>query len=143
MDCEDYRARDPNYNSTTRDVYILVEELKNADVDGIVVDLRSNGGGSLYEATSLTDLFIDYGPVVQIRDSDMRVQRNQQAYRRPAYNAPSLVMMNRLSDSPPEIIACALQAHGRALTHHSECVSQRTAQHTSAIHSGECPVTET
>ena len=79
MDFEAYRARDPEYKSTTRDVYNLVEELTEAKVDGIVLDLRNNGGGSLYEATSLTDLFIDYGPVVQIRDAKQKVYRNHRA----------------------------------------------------------------
>ena len=141
MDFEAYRARDPNYKSTTRDVYKLVEELKNADVDGIVVDLRSNGGGSLYEATSLTDLFIDYGPVVQIRDSDMRVQRNQRAYRRAAYNGPLLVMINRLSASASEIFAGALQDYGRALIVGSQSFGKGTVQDITALSSGQLKMT--
>ena len=141
MDFEAYRARDPNYKSTTRDVYKLVEELKDADVDGIVVDLRSNGGGSLYEATSLTDLFIDYGPVVQIRDSDMRVQRNQRAYRRAAYNGPLLVMINRLSASASEIFAGALQDYGRALVVGSQSFGKGTVQDITALSSGQLKMT--
>ena len=141
MDFEAYRARDPNYKSTTRDVYKLVEELKDADVDGIVVDLRSNGGGSLYEATSLTDLFIDYGPVVQIRDSDMRVQRNQRAYRRAAYNGPLLVMINRLSASASDIFAGALQDYGRALVVGSQSFGKGTVQDITALSSGQLKMT--
>jgi carboxyl-terminal processing protease len=141
MDFEAYRARDPNYKSTTRDVYKLVEELKNAEVDGIVVDLRSNGGGSLYEATSLTDLFIDYGPVVQIRDSDMRVQRNQRAYRRAVYNGPLLVMINRLSASASEIFAGALQDYGRALVVGSQSFGKGTVQDITALSSGQLKMT--
>lgn len=141
MDFEAYRARDPNYKSTTRDVYKLVEELKDADVEGIVVDLRSNGGGSLYEATSLTDLFIDYGPVVQIRDSDMRVQRNQRAYRRAAYNGPLLVMINRLSASASEIFAGALQDYGRALVVGSQSFGKGTVQDITALSSGQLKMT--
>ena len=67
MDFEAYGAKDPNYKSTSRDVRKLLKELKAKSVDGVIVDLRNNGGGSLFEATALTDLFIDYGPVVQIR----------------------------------------------------------------------------
>ena len=141
MDFEAYRARDPNYKSTTRDVYKLVEELKDADVDGIVVDLRSNGGGSLYEATSLTDLFIDYGPVVQIRDSDMRVQRNQRAYRRAAYNGPLLVKINRFSASASEIFAGALQDYGRALVVGSQSFGKGTVQDITALSSGQLKMT--
>ena len=69
MDFEAYRKRDPNYKSTSRDVRKLLKELKEQAVDGVILDLRNNGGGSLFEATALTDLFIDYGPVVQIRDA--------------------------------------------------------------------------
>ncbi|WP_410961628.1 S41 family peptidase, partial [Salmonella sp. SAL4457] len=68
-----YRAGDPNYKSTTRDVKKLVAELQKDKVDGIVLDLRNNGGGSLQEATELTGLFIDQGPTVLVRNSDGRV----------------------------------------------------------------------
>jgi carboxyl-terminal processing protease len=66
LDFDAYRQRDPNFRSTTKDVNRLITELTEEGVDGIVVDLRNNGGGSLYEATAVTDVFIDKGPVVQI-----------------------------------------------------------------------------
>ena len=141
MDFEAYRARDPNFKSTTRDVYDLIKELKDSKVDGIVLDLRSNGGGSLFEATSLTDLFIDRGPVVQIRDSNQRVQRNNRAYRAAAYDGPLLVMINRLSASASEIVAGALQDYGRALVVGSQSFGKGTVQDVTPLSKGQLKLT--
>ena len=141
MDFEAYRARDPEFKSTTRDVYNLVEELTEANVDGIVLDLRNNGGGSLYEATSLTDLFIDYGPVVQIRDAEQKVYRNHRASRRAAYSGPLIVMINRLSASASEIFAGALQDYGRALVVGTQSFGKGTVQDVTALSEGQLKMT--
>ena len=141
MDFEAYRARDPEFKSTTRDVYNLVEELTKANVDGIVLDLRNNGGGSLYEATSLTDLFIDYGPVVQIRDAEQKVYRNHRASRRAAYSGPLIVMINRLSASASEIFAGALQDYGRALIVGTQSFGKGTVQDVTALSEGQLKMT--
>jgi len=141
MDFEAYRARDPEFKSTTRDVYNLVEELTEANVDGIVLDLRNNGGGSLYEATSLTDLFIDYGPVVQIRDAEQKVYRNHRASRRAAYSGPLIVMINRLSASASEIFAGALQDYGRALVVGTQSFGKGTVQEVTALSEGQLKMT--
>src|ERR1043165_3670702 len=74
MDFEAYQKGDPDYRSTTRDVKKLIEELKKEKIDGLVMDLRNNGGGSLVEAIDLTGLFIKDGPVVQVRSSNNQVQ---------------------------------------------------------------------
>jgi carboxyl-terminal processing protease len=141
MDFEAYRARDPKFKSTTRDVYNLVEELTEANVDGIVLDLRNNGGGSLYEATSLTDLFIDYGPVVQIRDAEQKVYRNHRASRRAAYSGPLIVMINRLSASASEIFAGALQDYGRALIVGTQSFGKGTVQEVVELSEGQLKMT--
>jgi carboxyl-terminal processing protease len=141
MDFEAYRARDPNYKSTTRDVFKLVKELESEGVDGIVLDLRNNGGGSLYEATSLTDLFIDYGPVVQIRDADQRVYRNHRASRRALYKGPLIVMINRLSASASEIFAGAMQDYGRALVVGTQSFGKGTVQDITPLSSGQLKLT--
>ena len=141
MDFEAYRARDPEYKSTTRDVYNLVEELTDAKVDGIVLDLRNNGGGSLYEATALTDLFIDYGPVVQIRDAQQKVYRNHRASRRAAYSGPLIVMINSLSASASEIFAGALQDYGRALIVGTQTFGKGTVQDVTALSEGQLKMT--
>ena len=141
MDFEAYRARDPEFKSTTRDVYNLVEELTKANVDGIVLDLRNNGGGSLYEATSLTDLFIDYGPVVQIRDAEQKVYRNHRASGRAAYSGPLIVMINRLSASASEIFAGALQDYGRALIVGTQSFGKGTVHEVAELSEGQLKMT--
>ena len=128
MDFEAYRKRDPNYKSTSRDVRKLLEELKQQAVDGVVLDLRNNGGGSLYEATALTDLFIDYGPVVQIRDANKKIYRNQRATSEAYYDGPMMVLINRLSASASEIFAGAIQDYGRGLIVGSQSYGKGTVQ---------------
>lgn len=136
MDFEAYRQRDPNYKSTSKDVRNLLKELMQQNVDGVVLDLRSNGGGSLYEATALTDLFIDYGPVVQIRDANQKIHRNQRAKRAAYYDGPLIVMINRLSASASEIFAGAMQDYGRALIVGSQSYGKGTVQTMTELSSG-------
>ena len=136
MDFEAYRKRDPNYKSTSRDVRNLLKELKQQQVDGIVLDLRNNGGGSLYEATALTDLFIDYGPVVQIRDANKKIYRNQRATSEAFYDGPMIVLINRLSASASEIFAGAIQDYGRGLIIGSQSYGKGTVQTMTDLSSG-------
>ncbi len=114
MDFEARRRGDPDYRSTTRDVRQLLTELAAEDVDGIIIDLRDNGGGSLAEATELTGLFIDSGPVVQVKDG-RGVQIESDPNGGIAYDGPLAVLVNRNSASASEIFAAALQDYGRAL----------------------------
>jgi len=141
LDFEAYRARDPDFKSTTRDVARLVTELTDQHVDGIVLDLRNNGGGSLFEATKLTDLFIDRGPVVQIKDSNRRIYRNQRATLPAHYKGPLLVMINRLSASASEIFAGAMQDYGRALIVGSQSYGKGTVQDVTGLSSGQLKLT--
>lgn len=107
----------PDYRSTTRDVRRLIGELTSADggVDGIIIDLRGNSGGSLLEATQLTGLFIETGPIVQIRDSSGRVNIEQDEDPSIAYDGPLAVLVNRGSASASEIFAAAIQDYGRGI----------------------------
>ena len=141
MDFDAYRKRDPEYKSTTRDVYKLLSELREEQVDGIVLDLRNNGGGSLHEATMLTDLFINTGPVVQIRNAYQQVSRDQRAMMRAAYNGPLLVLINRLSASASEIFAGALQDYGRAVVVGSQSFGKGTVQDVTGLSSGQLKLT--
>jgi carboxyl-terminal processing protease len=110
------RARgDSDYRSSTRDVRKLLGELADEGVDGILIDLRNNGGGSLTEATELTGLFIDQGPVVQVRDGRGRVQVEADTARGVEYDGPLAVMVNRASASASEIFAAAIQDYGRGI----------------------------
>jgi carboxyl-terminal processing protease len=105
----------PDYRSSTRDVRKLLTELEEQGVKGIVVDLRNNGGGSLLEATTLTGLFIDKGPVVQVRNSSGRISLEEDVEAGMAWNGPLVVLVNRYSASASEIFAAAIQDYGRGL----------------------------
>ena len=110
------RARgEPSYRSTTRDVRRLISELKQEGVDGIVMDLRGNGGGSLSEATELTGLFIEIGPVVQVKDASGRVDVEQDTDLGAAHSGPLAVLVDRQSASASEIFAGAIQDYHRGI----------------------------
>jgi carboxyl-terminal processing protease len=110
------RARnEPNYRSSTRDVRRLINELKAEGIDGLVVDLRGNGGGALVEATTMTGLFIDTGPVVQVRDSRGQVSLEQDREPGMAWEGPLGVLVDRRSASASEIFAAAIQDYGRGV----------------------------
>lgn len=116
----DYRALsngDKNYTSTTKDVRRLIDELEEQGIDGLIVDLRDNGGGHLTEATALSGLFIDNGPVVQLRNSNGRISRldDPDPVARVAYNGPLAVLINRFSASASEIFAAAIQDYERGV----------------------------
>ena len=115
MDFEAYSKGDSNYRSTTRDVKKLIKDLQTEGVDGIVMDLRNNGGGSLTEAIDLTGLFIKDGPVVQIRNSVNRVEIGLDDDKGIAYSGPLVVLTNRFSASASEIFAGAIQDYHRGL----------------------------
>ncbi|MEZ5460872.1 MAG: carboxy terminal-processing peptidase [Dokdonella sp.] len=115
QDFEARRRGDANYKSATRDVEKLLGELRGENVDGVVVDLRNNGGGSLDEATDLTGLFIDKGPVVQIRDASGRVEEKSDRRAGAAWTGPLAVLVNRGSASASEIFAAAIQDYGRGV----------------------------
>jgi carboxyl-terminal processing protease len=106
---------DPNYRSTTRDVLRLLEKLEAEHIDGLVLDLRDNGGGYLPEATALTGLFIPHGPVVQLRDRSGRIEVLDDPEQTPAYTGPLAVLVNRYSASASEIFAGAIQDYHRGL----------------------------
>src|ERR1700761_4473822 len=108
-------AGDQNYRSTTRDVQRLLNELKTDNVQGIVLDLRGDGGGYLPEATALTGLFIDHGPVVQLKDTAGRLEVLDDPESTAAYNGPLAVLVDRFSASASEIFAGAIQDYHRGV----------------------------
>ena len=114
----DFRGRarnEPNYRSSTRDVRRLINELRSAEIDGLLIDLRGNGGGALVEATTMTGLFIDEGPVVQVRDARGRVTIETDNEPGMAWDGPLAVLVNRSSASASEIFAAAIQDYGRGI----------------------------
>ncbi len=113
-DFEGRRRGDKEFRSASRDVVRLIDELKKEKVDGLLIDLRNNGGGSLREAVDLTGLFIDKGPVVQQRRPDGKIGVESDENAGLAWDGPMAVLINRGSASASEIFAAALQDYGRA-----------------------------
>jgi carboxyl-terminal processing protease len=126
----DYRALsngDKNYTSTTKDVKRLIAELEDEGIDGLVIDLRGNGGGHLTEATALSGLFIDNGPVV---NSNGRISRldDPDPVARVAYNGPLAVLVDRYSASASEIFAAAIQDYARGVIIGQQTFGKGTVQ---------------
>ena len=142
IDFEAYRQGDKLYRSTTRDVKQLVDELVADGVEGIVIDLRDNGGGSLQEANQLTGLFIEYGPTVQIRSAESRVWRDGKRRRSQYYEGPLAVMINRLSASASEIFAGAIQDYGRGIIVGEQSFGKGTVQSLVPLQEGQLKITE-
>ena len=115
---QDYAARrrgEQDYKSTTSDVKKIVGEFKEIGIDGLVIDLRGNSGGLLDEATGLTGLFIDEGPVVQLKDMDNNIEVIDDPIPGTIYDGPMSVVIDRFSASASEIFAAAIQDYSRGL----------------------------
>ncbi|WP_323752314.1 carboxy terminal-processing peptidase [Marinobacter sp.] len=141
-DFQAMQAGDPNYKSTTRDVRKLIDELKQDGVDGIVMDLRNNGGGALHEANDLVGLFIDKGPTVQIRNASNEVQVLDDRDPTVAYDGPLVVLVNRMSASASEIFAGAIQDYGRGLVVGSQTFGKGTVQAVRPLNHGQLKITQ-
>lgn len=142
IDFAAYRRGDPDFKSTTRDVFNLLSELEQEGIDGLILDLRNNGGGSLQEATTLTDLFIDPGPVVQIRQANQPISRHSRSRKPALYRGPMVVLINRLSASASEIFAGAIQDYQRGLIIGSQSFGKGTVQSLTPVYEGELKITE-
>ncbi|MEQ8515781.1 MAG: carboxy terminal-processing peptidase [Chromatocurvus sp.] len=142
IDFDAMRRGEDDYKSTTRDVSKLLQELEQENVEGIIIDLRNNGGGSLQEANELTGLFIEYGPTVQIRHSSRRVWRDGKRLRSAYYEGPLLVMINRLSASASEIFAGAIQDYERGIIVGDRSFGKGTVQTMVPLKEGQLKVTE-
>jgi len=115
---QDFQARvsgDEDYRSTTRDVRRLIGELRSEGIDSLVIDLRDNGGGHLSEATGLVGLFVEHGPVVQLRETSGRIEVLDDPEPGVAWEGPLVVLVNRASASASEIFAGAIQDYHRGL----------------------------
>ncbi|HJQ79445.1 MAG TPA: carboxy terminal-processing peptidase, partial [Lacipirellulaceae bacterium] len=115
MDMDGARLGLPEFKSTTRDVRRLLEQFKTQNIDAVVIDLRWNGGGSLTEAVNMTGLFIDDGPVVQVKGPDGRTQPYKDQEPGMAWEGPLVVIINKFSASASEIFAGAVQDYGRGV----------------------------
>lgn len=141
-DFEAKNANDPNYRSTTRDVSKLIKELqKEGELDGLIIDLRNNGGGSLAEVNNLVGLFIPQGPTVQVHYSFGHTQVLSDQDPSQLYKGPLVVLTNRLSASASEIFAGAIQDYGRGLVVGSQTFGKGTVQTLIPLFRGQMKVT--
>ena len=141
VDFKAVQQGDPNYKSTTRDVHRLIDELKEEGIDGLVIDLRNNGGGSLQEADSLTGLFIKSGPTVQVKSSAKRANIYSDTDDAVAWDGPLAVLMNRLSASASEIFAGAIQDYGRGILIGGQTFGKGTVQTLVPLNRGQLKIT--
>lgn len=140
----DFRAMqqgDKDYRSTTRDVTNLITELKKEGIDGLVIDLRNNGGGSLQEADTLTGLFIESGPTVQVKSARRRANVYADTDDAITWEGPMAVMVNRLSASASEIFAGAIQDYGRGVIIGSQTFGKGTVQTLIPLNRGQLKIT--
>ena len=142
MDFKALRAGEENYTSTTRDVARLIRELKDQDIDALIVDLRNNGGGSLQEARELTGLFVESGPVVQVADSSRPTVLSDRDGGAVTWRGPLAVIVNRYSASASEIFAGAIQDYGLGVVVGNQTFGKGTVQTLIPLPAGELKVTE-
>ncbi len=140
IDFEAYHRGDDVYKSTSGDVERLLKELAKEDIDGLIVDLRDNGGGSLKEANDLTGLFLKSGPTVQIK-TKYRVSRLYDEDPRIVYTGPLVVLMNRMSASASEIFAGAIKDYNRGLIVGTRSFGKGTVQELKPLGDGRLKVT--
>ncbi|MGV3593181.1 MAG: carboxy terminal-processing peptidase, partial [Gammaproteobacteria bacterium] len=141
IDFEALQRNEANYRSSTRDVRDLLIKLQEENVEGVVVDLRRNGGGSLSEANSLVGLFIPRGPTVQVRDADGNNIQQGDPDGQVTYDGPLAVLVNRLSASASEIFAGAIQDHNRGLVLGSQTFGKGTVQELIPLNDGQMKIT--
>ncbi|MBZ9568697.1 carboxy terminal-processing peptidase [Modicisalibacter tunisiensis] len=141
VDFDAWQAGEEDYRSSTRDVAKEIKKLKAQNVEGILLDLRNNGGGALQEANSLVGLFIDRGPTVQVRDARGRISLYGDTDSGVAYDGPLGVLVNRLSASASEIFAGAIQDYGRGLIIGSQTFGKGTVQTLSDLSHGQIKLT--
>ena len=138
---KELQAGKKDYRSTTKDVSRLIKELQEENIDALVIDLRNNGGGSLQEANSLTGLFIDEGPTVQVKYADGRINPMIDDIPGVFYDGPLAVVVNRMSASASEIFAGAIQDYGRGVIIGSRTFGKGTVQSLIPINKGQLKIT--
>jgi len=141
LDFKGQQDRAPDYRSTTKDVTRLITQLKDEGIDGLIIDLRNNGGGSLQEADTMTSLFIPSGPTVQVKSSRSRPTIYSNDDDSVIYDGPMAVMVNRLSASASEIFAGAMQDYGRALVLGGQTFGKGTVQTMIPLNRGQLKLT--
>ena len=141
LDFQALQAGKKNYRSATRDIRTLIKQLKNAKIDGLIMDLRNNGGGSLEEVNLLAGLFIESGPTVQIRDRNGNIAGLNDPDPAIVYDGPLVVIINRMSASASEIFAGAIKDYNRGLIVGSKSFGKGTVQSLETFSKGRLKIT--
>lgn len=142
FDFDAFQKRDYNYKSSSKDVKKLLKELKIQNVDGLVFDLRNNGGGSLYEANALAHLFLGRGTTVQVKSSNGNIQGLGERWGYQFFDKPLVVLVNKFSASASEILAGAIQDYDRGLVVGTSTFGKGTVQKVDLLSSGQIKFTE-
>lgn len=142
FDFNAYQKRDLNYKSSSKDVKKLLKELKQEKVDGLVIDLRNNGGGSLYEANALAHLFLGRGTTVQVKSANGNIQGLGERWGYQYFDKPLVILVNKFSASASEILAGAIQDYDRGIIVGTDTFGKGTVQRVDALSSGQIKFTE-
>ena len=142
FDFNAYQKRDLNYKSSSKDVKKLLKELKQEKVDGLVIDLRNNGGGSLYEANALARLFLGRGTTVQVKSANGNIQGLGERWGYQYFDKPLVILVNKFSASASEILAGAIQDYDRGIIVGTDTFGKGTVQRVDALSSGQIKFTE-
>ena len=142
MDFDAYQRREYNFKSSSSDVKKLITELKKEKIDGLILDLRNNGGGSLFEANALAHLFLGGGQTVQVKSSSGDIQALGKRRGFQFYGKPLAILVNKFSASASEILAGAIQDYGRGLVLGTETFGKGTVQKMEPLSKGELKYTE-
>ena len=142
FDFEAYQKRDYNYRSSSKDVKKLLKELNQENVEGLILDLRNNGGGSLYEANALAHLFIGRGTTVQVKDSKGNIQGLGERWGYQFFDKPLVVLVNKFSASASEILAGAIQDYNRGIIVGTDTFGKGTVQRVDMLSAGQIKFTE-
>jgi carboxyl-terminal processing protease len=142
IDFNAWRSRDPNFRSSSKDVEKILVEFNSLDVDGVIVDLRGNSGGSLFEANKLTGLFVASGATLQVKGNTGDIRPWGDARAKQVWSKPMVVMVDRYSASASEIFAGAIQDYQRGLVIGHRTFGKGTVQKLDNLTSGQLKVTE-
>tara|TARA_Y100001970_G_scaffold121071_1_gene150159 strand:+ start:44967 stop:47045 length:2079 start_codon:yes stop_codon:yes gene_type:complete len=142
FDFEAYQNRDFDYRSSSKDVKKLIKELKSEQVNGLVLDLRNNGGGSLFEANALAHLFIGRGTTVQIKTASGDIHGLGERWGYQYFDKPLAVLVNKFSASASEILAGVIQDYGRGIIVGTETFGKGTVQKVESLSTGQIKFTE-
>jgi len=142
IDFNAWRNRDPNFRSSSKDVKNILKKFSDQGVDAVLIDLRGNSGGSLFEANKLTGLFVSSGTTLQVKDGNGSIKPWGDSRAKQIWKKPMAVMVDRYSASASEIFAGAIQDYQRGLIIGQKTFGKGTVQKLDNLSSGQIKITE-